>query len=250
MVAFPACLSHMKPLLSPARSTRRRAYQRAYDSQMLVSYDHIFHASSLDTLDSPRRATTFIDHEADCSFTMLSGPPRIVPLVFLVLILGLGWWYHQVPSAGSVMPAWRPGTGAHSTQSYRGDPLDFSIPLRFQEGQPKPPGSNYTFKIVIPKTEKEDISWMAQEIPNAPLVVYEVDNPKAENKVPKNKGREAMVRTGPAATGHSRANQDARSILPTSSTTTTTSPTPPSLCTRIATHGTTTSSWASTPPRL
>lgn len=75
----------------------------------------------------------------------------------------------------------------------RGDPLDFGLPLRFSDGEGKPPGSNYTFKIVIPKTQKEDISWMAAEIPDAPLVVYEVDNPNAENKVPKNKGREAMV---------------------------------------------------------
>lgn len=60
---------------------------------------------------------------------------------------------------------------------------------------PKPPGSNYTFKIVIGKTEKEDIGWMKEEIPDAPLVIYEVDNPNAEHKIPKNKGREAMVCT-------------------------------------------------------
>lgn len=75
----------------------------------------------------------------------------------------------------------------------RGDPLDFGLPLRFTDGQLKAPGSNYTYKIIIPKTEKEDISWMAEEIPDAPLVIYEVDNPNAENKIPKNKGREAMV---------------------------------------------------------
>jgi len=46
---------------------------------------------------------------------------------------------------------------------------------------------------VIPKTKDEDITWMARELPDAPLVVYEVDNPHAEHKIPKNKGREAMV---------------------------------------------------------
>ena len=39
----------------------------------------------------------------------------------------------------------------------RGDPLDFGLPLRFSDGEKKPPGSNYTFKIVVPKTVKEDL---------------------------------------------------------------------------------------------
>jgi len=73
---------------------------------------------------------------------------------------------------------------------------DFSIPLRFTEGVAKPQGSNYTHVLVIPKTKKEDIRWMSREIPDTPLVVYEVDNPDAENKIPKNKGREAMVCRG------------------------------------------------------
>lgn len=127
---------------------------------------------------------------------MLSGPPRIVPFVFVFLALCLVWWYlHAAPGAASPSLAWRPSTPAHANRpaSLRGDPLDFSIPLRFSEGQSKPPGSNYTYKIVVPKTKDEDISWIAFEIPDAPLVIYEVDNPNAEYKVPKNKGREAMV---------------------------------------------------------
>lgn len=65
--------------------------------------------------------------------------------------------------------------------------------MRFSDGQVKPPGSNYTYKIVVPKTEKEDLTWMEQEIPDAPLVVYEVDKADPTYKIPKNKGREAMV---------------------------------------------------------
>ena len=80
-----------------------------------------------------------------------------------------------------------------STASLRADPLDFGIPLRFKDGQANPPGTNYTWAIVVPKTKKEDLGWLQGEIPEAKLVVYEVDNPNAENKVPKNKGREAMV---------------------------------------------------------
>ncbi|KAF2848214.1 hypothetical protein T440DRAFT_481058 [Plenodomus tracheiphilus IPT5] len=126
---------------------------------------------------------------------MLSGPPRLIPFVFGGAVLCLVWWYlHVVPSAASGISKWNSGTiSTHRPASLRGDPLDFGLPLRFTDGQLKAPGSNYTFKIIVPKTEKEDISWMAQEIPDAPLVIYEVDNPNAENKVPKNKGREAMV---------------------------------------------------------
>jgi hypothetical protein len=126
---------------------------------------------------------------------MLSGPPRLIPFVFVFLCLCLVWWYIHLPTAGGALSTWTPNTKpSHvSTPAFKGDPLDFSILPKFSDGMPKPPGSNYTFKIVIPKTEKEDISWMAAEIPDAPLVVYEVDKPNPEHKIPKNKGREAMV---------------------------------------------------------
>lgn len=123
---------------------------------------------------------------------MLSGPPRLIPFVFVFLCLCLVWWYLHLPTAGGQWtPNPRPTTV--STPVFKGDPLDFSLIPKFTDGRIKPPGSNYTFKIVIGKTEKEDIGWMKEEIPDAPLVIYEVDNPKAEHKIPKNKGREAMV---------------------------------------------------------
>ncbi|KAF3045105.1 hypothetical protein E8E12_008948 [Didymella heteroderae] len=131
---------------------------------------------------------------------MLSGPPRLVPFIFVASVLALVvWYYHGVSGTGaSLSSAWTPGNSFSTTErpsSLRPgvDPLDFSIPLRFSDGVPKPAGTNYTFKIVVPKTTKEDLAWMQEEIPHAPLVIYEVDNEKAEHKVPKNKGREAMV---------------------------------------------------------
>jgi hypothetical protein len=130
------------------------------------------------------------------AFKMLSGPPRLIPFVFVFLCLCLVWWYLHLPSAtGHAISGWNPNPKptAISTPAFKGDPLDFGILPKFSDAVLKPPGSNYTFKIVVPKTEKEDISWMALEIPDAPLVIYEVDNPNAENKIPKNKGREAMV---------------------------------------------------------
>jgi len=146
---------------------------------------------------------------------MLSGPPRIVPFLFVFFALCLIWWYsHNTPSAGSSLAAWKPATSLQGDRpSLRGDPLDFGLPLRFSDGVGKPPGSNYTYKIVVPKTKKEDISWMAEEIPDAPLVVYEVDNPNAVHKVPKNKGREAMVCTVPMQPS-TQPNRGARYISP------------------------------------
>ena len=134
---------------------------------------------------------------------MLSGPPRIVPFVFIFLALCLIWWYlHVVPGAGTSIPTWTSHSKSHSSLRPGQDPLDFGLPLHFSDGMPKPPKSNYTYKIVVPKTEKEDISWMAAEIPDAPLVVYEVDNPNAENRIPKNKGREAMVCLNVTSSSH------------------------------------------------
>jgi hypothetical protein len=155
------------------------------------NHDQLSHATSIEIDEVITHAIA----------NMLSGPPRLIPFVFVFLCLCLVWWYLHLPTAGGAIAGWTPGAKpTHAASSaYRGDPLDFSILPKFSDGAPKPPGSNYTFKIVIPKTEKEDISWMAKEIPDAPLVIYEVDKPDAENKIPKNKGREAMVRAREAA---------------------------------------------------
>lgn len=123
---------------------------------------------------------------------MLAGPPRLVSLVSILLLLVVAWCYVKFAQAPSV-PGFGSGAPQSKTSSYVGDPLDFGIPIRFRDGETKPKGSNYTWAVVIPKTKKEDISWMQRELPDMPLVVYEVDNPNAKYKVPKNKGREAMV---------------------------------------------------------
>lgn len=172
---------------------------------------------------------------------MLSGPPRLVPFVFIALVLALVvWYYHSVSGSSTSLSSWKHGSSFSTERpsSLRPgvDPLDFSIPLRFSDGQAKPAGSNYTFKIVVPKTTKEDLEWMRQEIPHAPLVIYEVDNEKAENKIPKNKGREAMVCGGASSVTY-KSNGCARCTSATLSITTTTSPTRPSSCTHIVMHG-------------
>lgn len=126
---------------------------------------------------------------------MLAGPPRLVSLVSVLILFILAWSFLRLdlPPYSSFRFGKTLGM-AFSSASLRADPLDFGIPLRFRDGQPKPAGTNYTWSIVIPKTQKEDLKWLQGQIPEAKLVVYEVDNPNAEYKVPKNKGREAMVR--------------------------------------------------------
>lgn len=63
----------------------------------------------------------------------------------------------------------------------------------FIPGTPKPPGSNYTKILVVPKTAKEDTNWIAEELPDWQTAIYQVDDPKAPLHPPKNKGHEVMV---------------------------------------------------------
>ncbi|KAF2200824.1 hypothetical protein GQ43DRAFT_481228 [Delitschia confertaspora ATCC 74209] len=116
---------------------------------------------------------------------MLSKPPRLVTALSVFFIVCLGSWYLRLVQKpqGLVLPI------------YKGNrnPLDFSIPLRFTDGVPKPAGSKYSHILVVPRAGEEDITWMTEELKDTPLAIYEVDNPDAEYHVPKNKGREAMV---------------------------------------------------------
>jgi hypothetical protein len=130
---------------------------------------------------------------------MLAGPPRLVSLIPIALFLGLGWYYFRLvhtPLKSSTPSGLRiDTTPPPALGGFQSDGIDFSYPPKFKEGTPKEPGSNYSAVMVLGKTKKEDISWMHVDLADIPLKVYEVDNPDAENKIPKNKGREAMVRS-------------------------------------------------------
>lgn len=70
----------------------------------------------------------------------------------------------------------------------------------FVPGVPKPPGSEYSRTLVIPKLASENTSWIEEELgdilhPNGPLksAVYVVDDSHAPLHPPKNKGNEVMV---------------------------------------------------------
>jgi hypothetical protein len=130
---------------------------------------------------------------------MLTGPPRLVSAITIFLLLVLVWWYFQlvrryVPLTHHHSPPPKTSSKPPSAPSKSSvDPLDFSVPIKFQPGNPKPPGSNYSRILVLPKTTEEEIGWIHAELPDLPLAVYEVNNATAQLRVPKNKGREAMV---------------------------------------------------------
>ncbi|KAF1991826.1 hypothetical protein K402DRAFT_367181 [Aulographum hederae CBS 113979] len=65
----------------------------------------------------------------------------------------------------------------------------------FKPGIPKLPGSEYSRALIIAATkrETEEISWIAEDLPNLPTFLYVVDDPAAPFHVPKNKGHEVMV---------------------------------------------------------
>jgi hypothetical protein len=63
----------------------------------------------------------------------------------------------------------------------------------FYPGAPKASGLNYSRIMVVPKMVDEDVDWISHDLPGLETAIYEVDNPYAEFRVPKNKGHEAMV---------------------------------------------------------
>ncbi|KAF2747134.1 hypothetical protein M011DRAFT_486783 [Sporormia fimetaria CBS 119925] len=127
---------------------------------------------------------------------MLAGPPRLVSLLTLCLLFTVGWWYFRVTITSGHDGLSIPGSSASRSKQSRVDPLDFSIPLRFEEGQEKAVGENYTYTIVIGKLKKDDLGWMQRELGGqtwSQVKVYEVEDAGKKGEIPRNKGREAMV---------------------------------------------------------
>lgn len=63
----------------------------------------------------------------------------------------------------------------------------------FIPGTPKPPGAEYTKVLVVPRTSQEDVSWIAEDLPDWGTAVYVADDPSAPLHPPKNKGHEVMI---------------------------------------------------------
>ncbi|GME47176.1 hypothetical protein GTA08_BOTSDO13572 [Neofusicoccum parvum] len=92
---------------------------------------------------------------------------------------------------GEASPA-RPSAGPASPAPLRALTPDEDP---FRPGIPKPDG-NYSRVLVVPRTTDEDVSWIEevqQELPDLQTAIYVMDDPWAEFRVPKNKGRESMA---------------------------------------------------------
>lgn len=63
----------------------------------------------------------------------------------------------------------------------------------FIPGTPKPPGSEYSKMLVIPRTTREDVDWIAEELPDWGTAIYTADDPSAPLHPPTNKGHEVMI---------------------------------------------------------
>ncbi|KAL8972919.1 MAG: hypothetical protein Q9183_000270 [Haloplaca sp. 2 TL-2023] len=53
--------------------------------------------------------------------------------------------------------------------------------------------STYSLVMVLPRMQDDDISWIAQELPQLNISVYVANNPRAPKHPPKNKGHEVMI---------------------------------------------------------
>lgn len=63
----------------------------------------------------------------------------------------------------------------------------------FGPGSPKPPISDYSRVMVVPRIKEDDITWIADELPDMNMSVYVADDPSAFLHPPRNKGHEVMV---------------------------------------------------------
>jgi hypothetical protein len=138
---------------------------------------------------------------------VLVRPPRIVPwlsflslLLILYIVVQFRSQLHEenrVPTPPRTRKAGYSSKETHVLEDIhkpvKHDPLDFSVPIEFKPGLEKPPGVNYSMAVVFPATRFDDTRWIHQVAQFANPIIYEVDNPRAEHKVPVNKGRESMV---------------------------------------------------------
>lgn len=63
----------------------------------------------------------------------------------------------------------------------------------FRNGVPKPPGSAYSRIMVVPRMKEDNVSWIAEELPEMNVAIYVTNDPTAPLHPPKNKGHEVMI---------------------------------------------------------
>jgi len=136
----------------------------------------------------------------------MSIPRRFLPLLVISAFIGILIFFHRY----SVRESWRElpqavGLGEHvsnaksphpsTTDDTNGSPVDaehITKPI-YKPGSVKPPGSNYTRILVVPRMSEEDVAWLSEELPDVPTAIYVADDPTAPLHPPKNKGHEVMI---------------------------------------------------------
>lgn len=103
-------------------------------------------------------------------------------------VVGLGDYYAAYPFSNT-NTSW---TGTFNHSSYDEKTLYAPQP-NFIPGIPKPLGSEYTKMLVVPRTKKEDVSWIEKELPGWQTAIYVADDSRAPLHPPKNKGHEVMI---------------------------------------------------------
>ncbi|KAJ5156577.1 hypothetical protein N7492_009380 [Penicillium capsulatum] len=104
--------------------------------------------------------------------------------------------WHTVPQSvglGDLVGSPGANTSTWSNVTVDGDKTLYAPRPNFVPGIPKPPGSNYSKTLVVPKTRSEDADWIAEELPDWDTAIYVPDDPKAALHPPKNKGHEVMI---------------------------------------------------------
>ncbi|KAK2758663.1 hypothetical protein FQN54_003353 [Arachnomyces sp. PD_36] len=138
---------------------------------------------------------------------------RFLPILLLTTFIVFLFLLHSVSSGGAVYgipqavgfgESVRNGAGGGKSQSaqkqnpfpqgqLKNQGSEFEPRPLYKPGVTKPPGSNYTRTLVIPKMKHEDDSWIATELPDVEAAVYVVNDPDAPLHPPRNKGHEVMV---------------------------------------------------------
>lgn len=60
-------------------------------------------------------------------------------------------------------------------------------------GRPNPSSATYTRAMIVPRMKDENITWIANELPDLDTVIYVANDPSAPLHPPKNKGHEVMI---------------------------------------------------------
>lgn len=108
---------------------------------------------------------------------------------------------HVSPSAGrghhlsfDTPPSTDLRSNMPSQKSFNLTRLSSSVPLEPHGfGLAKPSGSTYSRVLVVPRMIDDDISWIAEELPDVDVAIYVANDPAASWHPPKNKGHEVMT---------------------------------------------------------